>query len=165
ATDSALCTACLHEMFDPADRRIRYHFITGTNCGPRYSIITGIPYDRPKTTMAGFPMCPDCLREYHDPANRRFHAQPNACPACGPQVRLVAATTSSPLPTSPRWGEELNPPPQRGGGGEGEMQGDAAIQQAITLLKHGTILAIKGIGGYHLAVDACNHDAVKLLRE
>src|SRR6185369_4217950 len=160
APDSALCADCLNELFDPADRRHRYPFITCTNCGPRYSIITGTPYDRPKTTMADFPMCPDCLREYRDPANRRFHAQPNACPACGPQVRLVAAVTSSPLPTLPRWGEELNLLPQRGRVGEREMQGDAAIRQAVTLLQQGHILAVKGIGGYHLAVDACNHDAV-----
>ena len=169
APDSALCGDCLRELFDPVDRRYRYPFITCTNCGPRYSIITGIPYDRPKTTMAGFPLCPDCLAEYHDPGDRRFHAQPVACPACGPQVRLVQAT-DSPSPTLPLRGRELNPSPQRGEAGrgdgrEGELEGDAAIQQTIALLKQGRILAVKGIGGYHLAVDACNPEAVQRLRE
>lgn len=147
APDSAVCTDCLRELFDPADRRYRYPFITCTNCGPRYSIITGIPYDRPKTTMAGFPLCPDCLREYQDPANRRFHAQPLACPACGPQVRLINSSGDFPLPAPPPPGE-----------------GESAIRQATELLKQGAILAIKGIGGYHLAVDACHKEAVERLR-
>ena len=163
APDSALCADCLKELFDPADRRFRYPFITCTNCGPRYSIITGIPYDRPSTTMAGFPLCPDCLREYRDPLDRRFHAQPIACHVCGPQVRLIPSP--SPLPAFPRWGEELFSLPQRGRAGEGEESGDVAILAAIELLKNGAILAIKGIGGYHLAVDACNHGAVLRLRE
>lgn len=141
APDSAVCSDCLRELFDPADRRYRYPFITCTNCGPRYSIITGIPYDRPKTTMAAYPLCPDCLREYQDPLDRRFHAQPVACHNCGPQVSLV---TSS---------------------GEKIAERDKAVIQAVELLKSGAILAVKGIGGYHLAVDACNHDAVRRLRE
>ena len=151
APDSALCGDCLAELFDPADRRYRYPFITCTNCGPRYSIITAIPYDRPNTTMAGFPLCPDCLAEYHDPGDRRFHAQPVACPVCGPQMRLVKALPSA----------EGSPGDHAGAMSEGET----AIQQAITILREGRILAIKGIGGYHLAVDACNHGAVQRLRE
>ena len=142
APDAALCDDCLRELFDPANRRFRYPFITCTNCGPRYSIITGIPYDRPNTTMAAFPLCPDCQQEYNDPADRRFHAQPVACSVCGPQVRLLSSTQL----------EEVG-------------SGNDAILLAIRLLKSGAILAIKGIGGYHLAVDACNGEAVKSLRE
>lgn len=158
APDSALCPDCLQELFDPANRRYRYPFITCINCGPRYSIITGIPYDRPKTTLAGFPLCSDCQQEYHDPADRRFHAQPIACPACGPQVKLFA----SPLP--PGGWEGVDSLPRRGRIGE-EETGDSAIRQAVELLKQGAILAVKGIGGYHLAVDACNQSAVQRLRE
>lgn len=141
APDSALCSDCLRELFDPSDRRYRYPFITCTNCGPRYSIITGIPYDRSKTTMADFPLCQDCFHEYIEPMNRRFHAQPVACHSCGPQVSLL-----------------LN-------SGEHLAARDAAIKLSVELLHQGHILAIKGIGGYHLAVVACNTAAVQKLRE
>ena len=140
APDAALCDDCLRELFDPSNRRFRYPFITCTNCGPRYSIITGIPYDRPNTTMASFPLCPECQQEYHDPANRRFHTQPIACPTCGPQVTLLDSSGSL------------------------IFKKDPAVIRAGELLKGGAILAVKGIGGYHLAVDACNGEAVRRLR-
>ena len=136
--DVALCNDCLSEMLDPADRRYQYPFINCTNCGPRYSIVLDIPYDRPKTTMAPFIMCADCEREYRDPPNRRFHAEPNACPECGPRAWLH---------------------------GGADMFNDKAIREAERLLKEGAILAIKGLGGFHLACDAENPDAVKRLRD
>ncbi|MBI5560074.1 MAG: carbamoyltransferase HypF [Deltaproteobacteria bacterium] len=142
--DIATCKDCASELFDPNDRRFRYPFINCTNCGPRYSIILDIPYDRPKTTMSKFSMCALCEEEYHDPRNRRFHSQPNACPACGPAVWLVRSGTEE---------------------GVKEGGGDASIERARELLREGAIVAIKGLGGFHIAADATNNDSVKRLRE
>ncbi len=148
--DVSVCDDCKREMLDPTDRRFLYPFINCTNCGPRFSLTTSIPYDRPNTTMAAFTLCPDCLREYANPRDRRFHAQPNACAACGPQVEF-----------------RLRNVPDRDIRGQAPcgLRNGEAIQEAITLLKHGGIVAVKGLGGFHIACDAENDDAARRLRE
>ncbi|MET8330599.1 carbamoyltransferase HypF [Streptomyces sp. NPDC005181] len=143
--DVATCADCLAELADPADRRHRHPFITCTHCGPRFTIVTGVPYDRAHTTMHRFPMCADCAREYADPADRRFHAQPVACPACGPRLRLLVGRPDQPLPAQCAAGRD-------------------PVEEARRLLSDGAVLAIKGLGGYHLACDAENSAAVSLLR-
>ncbi|HEU4946711.1 MAG TPA: carbamoyltransferase HypF [Kribbella sp.] len=138
--DVATCADCLAEFADPSDRRYRHPFISCTNCGPRFTIITGLPYDRPATTMADFPLCPDCAREYADPADRRFHAQPIACPACGPQLQLVQPGLET-------------------------AYDEDALAAAHALLIDGAILAVKGLGGYHLVCDAGDQAVVTTLRK
>jgi hydrogenase maturation protein HypF len=140
--DIATCDDCLHELFDPADRRYRYPFTNCTNCGPRATIIEELPYDRAQTTMRSFPLCAACDAEYHDPANRRFHAEPVACADCGPRLawRLTAA------PASTAWSED-------------------ALAAAAASIARGEVVAVKGLGGYHLACDATNEAAVQRLRD
>jgi hydrogenase maturation protein HypF len=139
SADSATCADCLRELADPADRRYQYPFINCTNCGPRFTIVSDVPYDRPHTTMSSFQMCADCAAEYHDPEDRRFHAQPVCCPACGPKLQLVDC-------------------------GRTQLTDHDPIAAAVALLRSSLVLAVKGLGGYHLIVDAGNVAATAVLR-
>jgi hydrogenase maturation protein HypF len=138
--DIATCMECLRDTFDPSNRRYHYPFTNCTNCGPRFTIIEALPYDRANTTMRGFTMCPRCQSEYNNPLNRRFHAQPNACPDCGPQVEF--------------WNSDGTPIAER----------DDAIRRAAEALKDGLVVAVKGLGGFHLMADATSEQALRLLR-
>lgn len=138
--DAATCPACIEDLFTASNRRFHYPFTNCTHCGPRFTIIKSIPYDRPNTSMGKFPLCPECAKEYKDPADRRFHAQPNACPVCGPEVWLT--DNQGKIIAKENW-----------------------LKQTALLLKNGAIIAIKGIGGFHLACDATNEQAVNLLRQ
>ncbi len=139
APDVAVCADCLKEFFNPLDRRYQYPFINCTNCGPRLTIIKSIPYDRINTSMSCFPLCPQCQSEYENPVDRRFHAEPNACPVCGPRIQILD--------------QEGNP-----------VDTTDPIAAAVNKLKDGKVLAIKGLGGFHLCVDAANNEAVERLR-
>lgn len=151
--DLATCDACVEELFDPENRRYHYPFINCTNCGPRFTIMRKLPYDRPETSMASFEMCPACQAEYDDPADRRFHAQPDACFECGPQIGWIEVDESSRLSLERiSWAKNVK-------------ESDAVFQRAAQLIAKGGIVAVKGLGGYHLVCDASNEAALAALRE
>jgi hydrogenase maturation protein HypF len=152
--DVCICSDCLHELFDPIDRRYHYPFINCTNCGPRFSIITEIPYDRPNTTMRGFPLCPGCYAEYNHPLNRRFHAQPVACPICGPKIWLEYVDQDHPQIRNTHPEDSYS----------NQVSTDDIIRETQETLLNGKIIAIKGLGGFHLACDATQTEAVITLR-
>ncbi len=160
--DIATCAACEAELGDPEDRRYRYPFINCTNCGPRFTIIGDVPYDRPMTSMRDFPMCPECAAEYADPADRRFHAQPDACFVCGPRLYL----NTPDVPAEWQWApdRETTPRPHRDREAERERS-DAILARTAELLRDGAVVAVKGLGGFQLACDATNEAAVATLRE
>src|SRR6185369_15678674 len=139
--DIATCSNCLHEISDPANRRYHYPFTNCTNCGPRFTIVEALPYDRANTTMRSFTMCAQCRAEYEDPLDRRFHAQPNACAACGPELALWDAAGTS------------------------IANRQEAVLATVDALKRGQIVAVKGLGGFHLMVDSANGEAIARLRQ
>ncbi|WP_322800313.1 carbamoyltransferase HypF [Thermoflexus sp.] len=157
--DIATCPRCLSEILDPADRRYRYPFTNCTDCGPRWTIVEALPYDRPNTTMRRFRMCPACQAEYENPMDRRFHAQPNACPRCGPTLAFYARD-----PSADSDGEDHPDFPLQVGEYRRIARGDAALRRAAAALGAGQIVAVKGLGGFHLMVDARNEEAIARLR-
>jgi len=175
SADTATCADCLRELADPADRRFGYPFINCTNCGPRFTIVRDVPYDRARTTMAGFTMCPACAAEYGDPGNRRFHAEPACCPTCGPSLALISLATgpvlaspvlagpvlTSPVLAGPVLASPLLADPVRAN----PVRASDPVGAAAAMLREGHILAIKGLGGYHLAIDATSEKAAAVLRE
>ncbi len=153
--DIATCADCFREIFDPTNRRYHYPFTNCTHCGPRFSIIESLPYDRENTSMKAFTMCPQCRAEYDDPGDRRFHAQPNACPVCGPQIELWDGGRACKIAES---GDATGRP-------RSHERGYDALLAAVDAIRRGQIVAVKGLGGFHLMVDARNDEAVRRLRE
>lgn len=151
--DLATCNECVAELFDPTNRRYRYPFINCTNCGPRFTIMNGLPYDRPLTSMESFTMCSSCQEEYDDPGDRRFHAQPDACFDCGPCLGWASSTFGGALPVQAiEWAHN-------------RKESDELLARSVRVLKQGGIMAVKGLGGYHLVCDATNEDALSMLRK
>lgn len=151
--DLATCDACVEELFDPSNRRYHYPFINCTNCGPRFTIMRKLPYDRPETSMAQFTMCPACQEEYSDPADRRFHAQPDACFECGPEIGWIESGCADVLsPEGIFWAKNVE-------------ESDEIFRRAAKIIAEGGIVAVKGLGGYHLVCDAANEAALATLRQ